>query len=230
MPLKKAQEAFYRDRIYSMERRKRSRHEQVSLYIRWGLVSLVFFLGSVLSNPIWASDLVSTPSKGNFLVATDKLDQSSFRQTVIFITHYSNRGATGIAINRSAKIPLEEAFPQQKKLHGIKDFLFLGGPVRSDAVFVLMQTSRPHAGMHNITDNIYFTVGIEAITHGIPNIVEGEYTRAYMGYAGWAADQLQAEIDRGDWLVIDAKPNIIFEMDHKEIWKTLFRSWSGRWI
>jgi len=213
-----------------MERRKRSRDGQVSLLVRWGLISLVFFLGSILSQPIWASKHFGTPVKGSFLVATDKLEHSSFRQTVIFLTHYSNRGATGIAINRSAKIPLDEAFPQQKKLHGIKDLLFLGGPVRTDAVFVLMQTSRPHAGMHNITDNIYFTVGIEAISHGIPNIAEGEYTRAYMGYAGWAPGQLQAEIDRGDWLVIDAESSIIFEMDHQEIWQKLYRSWSGRWI
>ena len=213
-----------------MERRKNTRYGQVSLLICWGLISVVFILGSALGNPVWASNHFGAPSKGSFLVATEKLDQSSFRQTVIFITHYSNRGATGIAINRSAKIPLEDAFPHQKKLHGIKDLLFLGGPVRTDAVFVLMQTSRPHAGMRNITDNIYFTVGIEAITHGIPNIVEGEYTRAYMGYAGWAPGQLQAEINRGDWLVIDAEPSIIFEMDHKEIWKKLYSSWSGRWI
>jgi len=188
---------------------------------------------AVLSTDVARSNkgkIIANPRKGSFLVATEKLDQSSFSHTVVFLTHYSPRGATGIAVNRSAKIPLEQAFPKQKKLHGIKDILFLGGPVRTDAIFVLMQTKRPHAGMRNITENIYFTIGIEAITHGLPKIEEGEFTRAYVGYTGWASGQLQAEIDRGDWLVIEADPSIIFEMDHSEIWENLYNTWSGRWV
>ncbi len=213
-----------------MGRAKTTRKTQSSPLFYRDLTCVVVLLVSLLSNTVFANNNTQIPSKGRFLVATNKLDRSSFSHTVIFITHISKRGATGIAINRSAKMPLEEAFPQYQQLHGIKDSLFLGGPVRTDAVFVLMQTLRPHAGVRNITENIYFTVGLEAITHGLPNIVKGEYTRAYMGYTGWAPGQLQAEINRGDWLVIDAKPNIIFEMDHEEIWGKLYRSWSGHWI
>jgi len=202
------------------------------------LLSETIFAAALTRTSLVGTDVINTnkgkstaaPSKGRFLVATNKLDKSSFSHTVVFITHYSGRGATGIAVNRSAKIPLEQAFPKQKKLHGVKDTLFLGGPVRTDAIFVLMQTKRPHAGMRNITENIYFTIGIEAITHGLPKIEDGEFTRAYVGYTGWAPGQLQAEIDRGDWLVIDADPSIIFEMDYTEIWGNLYNTWSGRWV
>jgi putative transcriptional regulator len=170
------------------------------------------------------------PKKGRFLVATDKLAHSSFKETVIFVTHYSSRGATGIAINRPANIPMNEAFPSVKELKNIDDTIFLGGPVKTDGIFVLMKTKRPHAGMREVVDNIYFTVGIDAVIHGVPKSVEGESTRAYAGYSGWAPGQLQAEIERGDWIIVEADPGIIFDEKTDTIWKHLTKIWSGNWI
>ena len=102
--------------------------------------------------------------------------------------------------------------------------------MRTDAVFVLMQTPRPHAGMKKIIKDIYFTAGISAISHGAPKSGNGENVRAYMGYSGWAPGQLADEIDRGDWLVVKADPSIIFKMPHKEIWNKLHKAGFGRWI
>ena len=192
-------------------------------------IALTLLVWVCTSNDIFAGDALS-PSKGALLVATTNLDQSSFRQTVILLTHYSERGATGIAINRSAKISLKEAFPNHKEFNDVTENLFLGGPVRTDAVFVLMQTQRPHAGMRKIANNIYFTVGIDAISHGLDNMDTDEYARAYMGYTGWAPGQLSAEIARGDWLVVKSDPSIIFQNDHEKMWQKLYQSWSGHWI
>ncbi|KPJ94444.1 MAG: hypothetical protein AMJ55_06395, partial [Gammaproteobacteria bacterium SG8_15] len=107
-------------------------------------------------------------------------------------------GASGIAINRPANIPLNEAFPTIKELKDVNQSLYLGGPVKTNGIFVLMKTKRPHAGMKQIIDNIYFTVGLDAVIHSLPKAIEGEVTRAYAGYAGWSPGQLQAEIKRGD--------------------------------
>ena len=170
------------------------------------------------------------PKKGRFLVATSNLAQTSFKETVIFVTHYSSRGATGIAINRPANIPMKEAFPSVKELENINDTIFLGGPVKTDGIFVLMKTKRPHAGMREVVDNIYFTVGINAVIHGVPKSVEGEATRAYAGYSGWAPGQLQAEIERGDWIIVEADPGIIFDENPDNVWKQLTKLWSGNWI
>lgn len=170
------------------------------------------------------------PKKGRFLVATDKLAHSSFKETVIFVTHFSSRGATGITINRPANIPMKDAFPSVKELKNIEDSIFLGGPVKTDGIFVLMKTNRPHAGMREVASGIYFTVGLNAVIHGVPKSKEGEATRAYAGYSGWAPGQLQAEIDRGDWIIVESDPDIIFDKDPDTIWKQLTKIWSGDWI
>jgi len=170
------------------------------------------------------------PKKGRFLVATDNLVNTSFKETVILMTHFSARGATGIAINRPANIQLDEAFPGIKSIQGYRETLFLGGPVKTDAIFVLMKTKRPHNYMRQITNGIYFAAGLGAITHGLPKLNKDESVRAYAGYAGWTAGQLQTEIKRGDWLIVEANPKIVFEENTDSLWSRLHQTWSGNWI
>ena len=169
-------------------------------------------------------------NKGIFLVATEQLAQSSFKETVILITHHSERGATGIAINRPSEYQLNEIFPEVEKLRHHKEEVFLGGPVRTNSVFVLMRTKRPHANMYQIAKNLYFSAGVNALAHGLENIGSDENARAYVGYAGWAPGQLEHEIHRGDWIVVHADPDIVFDQDHRSIWRKLLKSWSGQWI
>jgi len=168
--------------------------------------------------------------KGIFLVATEQLAHSSFAETVILITHHSERGATGLAINRPSEYRLNEVFPEEKKFRHHKEEVFLGGPVRANSVFVLMRTKRPHANMYNIAKDLYFTAGVSALVHGLENISSDERARAYVGYSGWAPGQLEHEIHRGDWLVVHADPDIVFDQDHRTLWKKLLKSWSGQWI
>ena len=39
-----------------------------------------------------------------------------------------------------------------------------------------------------------------------------------VGYAGWAPDQLDAELARGDWSVVDADEALIFDLPVSEKW------------
>lgn len=191
---------------------------------------VALLLALLVTSHAFATSPQLEPKKGRFLVATSNLAQTSFKETVIFVTHYSSRGATGIAINRPANIPMKEAFPSIKELKNINDTIFLGGPVKTDGIFVLMKTKRPHAGMREVVENIYFTVGLNAVIHGLPKSVEGEATRAYAGYSGWAPGQLQTEIERGDWIIVESDPEIIFDENPDNIWKKLTKIWSGNWI
>lgn len=165
------------------------------------------------------------PRSGLFLVATDKLSGTSFQETVILLTHHSERGATGLTINRPTDIPLNQAFPHIEQLNQFNDPLFLGGPVKENAIFVLVHTYDPGEGMHLITDNLYFSTGRNAFGYPIKGTA-----RAYAGYAGWAPGQLQHEIQRGDWLVVKTDPAIVFDKNLPGLWQRLKNRWSGNWI
>lgn len=195
--------------------------------VRATLGGIILLISLVqLAPPVAAADL----DKGVFLVATENLSHSSFRETVILLTHSSERGSTGIAINRPSQIPLHQAFPEVKQFRQLDDELYLGGPVLSNRVFVLMMTKRPHAGMHEVGKNLFFTSGISAIIHGLDKLEPGEHTRAYAGYAGWAPGQLEAEIARGDWRVVSYDPRIVFDKELSSVWSRLYERFSGRWI
>ena len=167
-------------------------------------------------------------TRGAFLVSTKQLNNSSFQETVILITHYSERGATGIAINRESSFKIKDVFPNSQVMQKFTDTLFLGGPVRPEAIFVLISSKHAVADMQEIAPGLYFSAGAKAVAHGFARA--NEHIRAYAGYSGWAPGQLENEISRGDWLVIDAKPDIIFTEDYDGLWKRLFTTWSGRWI
>lgn len=176
------------------------------------------------------SDVAKPIKKGTFLVATKNLASSSFSETVILLTHYSHEGATGLAINRPAKMSLNEAFPGMDQLQGNHEELYLGGPVKPDTIFVLMKTKHPNANMRNIANDLYFAPGVMAFTKDKLASAADDNARAYAGYSGWAPGQLEAEVRRGDWLVIESELDIVFADENQNLWQKLTRDWSGTWI
>jgi putative transcriptional regulator len=52
--------------------------------------------------------------------------------------------------------------------------------------------------------------------------------RVFAGYAGWAPDQLESEIDEGSWFVVDAEPGDAFRLDAQDMWSTVLRRQGGQ--
>ena len=52
--------------------------------------------------------------------------------------------------------------------------------------------------------------------------------QAYLGYAGWAPGQLDAEIARGDWIVAPADAESVFGTLPGDVWPNLMRRNAGR--
>ena len=40
-----------------------------------------------------------------------------------------------------------------------------------------------------------------------------------LGYAGWGAGQLEAEIARHDWFTAPAEPDLVFEAERGTVWE-----------
>jgi putative transcriptional regulator len=191
------------------------------------LALLALFIASIAGQSIAIADTPDKQHDGIFLIATEQLHHSSFRHAVILLTHYSERGATGLAINRPSGISLQQAFPEVSQLQQNSNPLFLGGPVSDNALFVLLRTSTPTEAMHRIADDVYFSTGKDAFSQPLS---PDTHTRTYAGYAGWGAGQLQDEINRGDWLMVHTPPGIIFEKNIDTLWQRLSKRWTGKWI
>jgi len=190
----------------------------------WLQLALLFCAGA------YAAPGTNSPAAGMVLVATANLSGSSFENTVILITQHNRQGTLGIAINRPAHQNLAEFFPNFKAEAGNHP-LYLGGPVRPLALFVLART-KAREGWIPVLADIHLTGGETAyrfLKQNENNLPKSQL-RIFAGYAGWTSGQLENEIQRGDWLTVAIDPGIIFSTEPDRIWADLYRLHSGKWI
>jgi len=168
--------------------------------------------------------------KGVLLVANRQLGETSFRHAVILITRYSAaQGAMGITVNRVTHIPLQQFVPDAEPVRPSDALLFTGGPVQPGALIILVQSSQGH-GLEKVFDNIHFGNGLVQLSRILELKSEHDLVRAYSGYTGWFAGQLENEIRRGDWIIVPGNADLIFQEQPKKLWYTLMQHWAGTWL
>jgi putative transcriptional regulator len=165
-------------------------------------------------------------ARGRFLVANRSLTDPTFSETVVLLVDYDEKGALGVVVNRPTDVPLTVALPEVEELRKRKDIVFLGGPVARDRMVLLLRTTATPPQSVLVFDKVYATGSLKALRHSIGH---GEPMRAYAGYAGWGAGQLDAEVARGDWLIGPADSKAIFDDPPSDLWSRFLERFSGDW-
>lgn len=165
-------------------------------------------------------------ARGKFIVASRQLLDPNFAESVILLVDYDDHGALGVVVNRPTEVPLTVALPDIKELRKRKDRVYLGGPVGRDRMVLLLKSRKAPPESVHIFDTVYASGSLDALRHTVSS---GDGVRAYAGYAGWGAGQLDAEVARGDWLIGPADPKTIFELPPERAWPTLFERFIGDW-
>jgi putative transcriptional regulator len=160
---------------------------------------------------------------GQLLLATPLVTSPGFSKSVIFMCAHDGGGAMGIIINHIIEnISYRELFEQLNIGRG-DDVprlpVHYGGPIEINRGFVIYHfEDLPHP-------ETLITVGHIAISssmHVLRDIASGtgpsERILA-LGYAGWAAGQLEAEIEANSWISVPATRELIFGSDNEHKWK-----------
>jgi putative transcriptional regulator len=166
-------------------------------------------------------------SKGKFLVASERIKDPRFMETVILLVEYDLNGAMGLIINRPTDMALANLFPDVKGLEQSAHPLYIGGPVASHQMLMLIRSGTRPGKASLVFDNIYVSSSSTLLEGMAGRLKEGEKFRVYAGYSGWAPGQLEGEISRGDWHILDADADTVFEKDPGEVWPELIRRGSG---
>ncbi len=161
-----------------------------------------------------------------FLVALDVLADPNFSRTVVLmLEHDPEQGAIGLVLNRSTDVSLGELCKTQglRWLGASKLRADWGGPVGEDGGWVLLDDVAA-AGV----DAIALTPGLHWARSraALERIAENPRltARVLLGYAGWGAGQLEAEIAAGAWLVVPVSAGIVFETPLEARWEQAVRS------
>ncbi|MEW6739932.1 MAG: YqgE/AlgH family protein [Nitrospirota bacterium] len=162
--------------------------------------------------------------KGKFLVASTNIKDPRFAETVIFLVDHGPQGTMGLIVNRPTDIRLSKMFPDINGLEKVPDFIYIGGPVERNRLFMLIQTSGKPEDAHPVFDNIYISTSSALLERAVNDPDAGERFRIYSGYAGWAPGQLEHEITRGDWHIMNGDAEIIFNNAPLELWQKIMNT------
>lgn len=167
-----------------------------------------------------ALDAGAQAPNGVLLVAKPAMQDPRFRETVVLVTQAEGGDTVGVILNRPLSVPLSELLEDPSLAHSYKDPLFYGGPVlRRTLVAVLEADEPPREPAFRVLRNVYLSMHPVLIESLLAH--EGPRYRLYAGFAGWAAGQLRGEIERDDWYVVPATPDIVFRARTEGLWREL---------
>jgi putative transcriptional regulator len=163
------------------------------------------------------------PARGKLLVAGKGLTDPRFQESVVLLIEYGPRGATGLIINHPTTVQLSTLLPSLSELKKQDHVVYYGGPVDNARVLMLIRSDRAPAESAPVFKGVYISSSWKALEEAL-GLHRGERDfRAYSGYAGWAAGQLEREIGRGDWFIVPADIPSVFAKKTDRIWRELYR-------
>lgn len=164
--------------------------------------------------------------QGKLLIASPALLDPNFARTVVAIANHDGDGALGVVLNRPSDTEVAEAVPDLADIVADGEVVHVGGPVQPGAIVVLAEFEDPSDAAFLVAGS----VGLVSDRTGIERL--GDVTarrRVYAGYAGWGPGQLEAELEREDWILEPARPEDVFTAEPDELWGTVLERKGGHY-
>jgi len=205
----------------------------------WNLGGLgaLAYAGAVLAVLMMCSQ-VDAPDAHNLhagalLVATDEIKSGEFRHSVVLMVEHSCWGAKGFILNR---LPLHDrsgsiqngiggpvsrnsymAYLYESNISGFEDtvLLFDGNTTNQD----LPEVRQVLPGVWWRQEE-FPPPGSQQIILESKLAEKGLTLRMQLrGYAGWAPRQLEGEVARGSWRIVNATQDLVFHSDLRNLWQ-----------
>jgi len=161
------------------------------------------------------------------LIAAPPLEDPHFDRSVVLLASQDEQGAFGWVINGDNVLSVGELLEQSDlEAKGLDDSEILdvqvsrGGPVSTQQVWLVYPSSYEIPGVEpqmEVAPGISATASREFLEH-IAGGAEVPVLRAFAGYAGWGAGQLEEEIKQGAWLPSEVSAEILFQTDPSQAW------------
>jgi putative transcriptional regulator len=161
-----------------------------------------------------------------FLVAMPGLLDSNFNHTVTLLCEHNEQGALGLIINRPTDLKLADMLEHMKLGHKAIDdsshIVYWGGPVQQERGFVVHPGPGAWESSLQVSEDLYITTSRDVLGA----IGRGEGPQKFfvaLGYAGWAAGQLEHEILENSWLNTPVDRPILFDTPAANRWQAATR-------
>ncbi len=161
---------------------------------------------------------------GRLLVATPQVTGDVFARSVILLLHHGDDGAQGVIVNQPTPVSVDTVLDGWEALTSHPGVVFRGGPVQTDSAIGVVTVPGEFSGDLLGVRLLFGQTGVVDLD-APPAVVAAHLggMRVFAGYSGWAPGQLEGEIARGDWFVVDSEPRDAFVAEPADLWRTVLR-------
>ncbi len=162
---------------------------------------------------------------GSLLLAHPSLRDPNFRRAVVLLSAHDDEGAMGVVLNRptgETLSDLDDAFAGGA-LATVP--IFAGGPVQTDRVIIC------GIAMHADGEGLRLHFGLEPDAAIALQAEQGNtlQLRAFVGYAGWGAGQLENELAHDTWAVSAIPADLLDQLADETLWRIVLAQVSPEW-
>ncbi|HVS77109.1 MAG TPA: YqgE/AlgH family protein [Steroidobacteraceae bacterium] len=165
----------------------------------------------------------SSSAPGNSLTAIllsaqDVVQDPNFAGSIVLVMNNLGPAPVGIIINRPMPISVSRYFPRLKRLARVHARMYFGGPVEFGTVWFLFRAKTAPKSAVRVCDGVYVSSDHKLLLELLGREKPMQGLRLFVGHAGWAPGQLQAEIEGGAWTPRRADAESIFNARPRRPW------------
>jgi putative transcriptional regulator len=189
-------------------------HERLS-------IPALFLAAFAIAAIAWASPArAADTSESIILVAKRQLQDKLYGSTIIIARPIGAERHVGFILNKPTQMTLGKLFPRHEPSRKVVDPVFLGGPVSPEVIFALVQGRESPGGRSiRILDDLYLAIDSEVVDRVIEK--RPAQARFLAGMVMWRPGELNDEVKRGLWYLVDAKADIVLRKPTDSVWEEL---------
>jgi len=164
--------------------------------------------------------------QGQLLIASPRLADPNFARSVVVMVQHNDDGALGLIVNRPLQTTIKEVAEKALDIPcGVEATLHQGGPC--EGPLMVVHTHETQSDIE-VFPGVYFTTDRDKIEWLMAH--NDGAIKFFVGYAGWAAGQLESEIETESWLIAPADARVVLDGDMDQWSKLMTQLTLGKWI
>lgn len=163
--------------------------------------------------------------KGQVLIAEPFMGDENFERSVVLLCDHHQQGSFGLNLTQGTNLTLDdvledEIYPQVP--------IRLGGPVEKNTLHYVHRRPDLIPQAQAIQHGLYWSGDFEEIKRLLnTGLLSPTDIHFFIGYAGWGAGQLDAELRRNAWVATTAPTDLLFATPAENLWRQVLRNMGG---
>ena len=154
------------------------------------------------------------------LVAKRNLADRIYGNTIIATRPIGESRHIGFIVNKPTTMTLGKLFPKHLPSQKVVDPVYLGGPTGAEVIFAMIKDKASPGGRSmQLAPGLFVAFDSEIVDRIIEK--QPQQARFFAGMVLWQPYELQEEIKRGLWFVLEPQPDLLLRKNTDSLWEEL---------